>query len=471
MGIYRRGLNCVLELLLKEADEEVVASLWRLFLMYDGLILGPFRKGAQLVSVIKERVGLFLAGDWDPLFNGHLQFRDPSAHRQPSDVPFLRNPLDAKAQRAQLHVLNNQSLGSAASALRANPFPAPLAAGDVTASFRKLNPQAGGDVPRPSEAHSVCGPKTEAEQLKSTEWQRSVGLEPGDPTASTWKRRPLQPPPEELPDPVSFSLEEVLRRVRRTNKSSAGGLSGSNYKTMQAWFYQSDSLAENLTTLFNRIAAGRVPASIIPLLTAGRGLAIPKPSGIGLRPVVVGNIILRFVGSLALVQKSAEITKYFLEPRPLQSAVGLAGGCELMGAAIDALLSEHVGWVYVAADAKNAFSSFCRSQMWGPLIENFPDLAALGRLMYGNASSIIFNESGYGRSEVLNSVGCARVFVGQLPLLPHHPSPTEATCRRVPWLRHPSTRRRCPYHCPPRASSGGRMKGGVSSMLPYPKEN
>jgi len=170
MGIYRRGLNCVLELLLKEADEEVVASLWRLFLMYDGLILGPFRKGAQLVSVIKERVGLFLAGDWDPLFNGHLQFRDPSAHRQPSDVPFLRNPLDAKAQRAQLHVLNNQSLGSAASALRANPFPAPLAAGDVTASFRKLNPQAGGDVPRPSEAHSVCGPKTEAEQLKSTEW-------------------------------------------------------------------------------------------------------------------------------------------------------------------------------------------------------------------------------------------------------------------------------------------------------------
>ena len=43
--------------------------------------------------------------------------------------------------------------------------------------------------------------------------------------------------------------------------------------------------------------------------------------------------------------------------------------------------------------------------MWGPLLENFPDLAALGRLMYGNTSSIIFNESGNGRSEVLSSVG------------------------------------------------------------------
>ena len=42
--------------------------------------------------------------------------------------------------------------------------------------------------------------------------------------------------------------------------------------------------------------------------------------------------------------------------------------------------------------------------MWGPLLENFPDLAALGRLMYSNASSITFNESGYGRS-VLSSVG------------------------------------------------------------------
>ena len=107
--------------------------------------------------------------------------------------------------------------------------------------------------------------------------------------------------------------------------------------------------------------------------------------------LITRSLILRFVGALALVQKSAEITKFFLEPRPLQFAVGLAGGCELVGAAIDALLSEHAGWVDVAADAKNAFNYFCRSQMWGPLIETFPDLAALGRLMYGNASSIIFN--------------------------------------------------------------------------------
>jgi len=193
--------------------------------------------------------------------------------------------------------------------------------------------------------------------------------------------------------------------VRRTNRSSAGGLSGSNYNTLQAWFFAADTLAEQLTELFNRIAAGQVPASIVPLLTAGRGVAIPKPGGVGLRPVVVGSILLRFVGTLSLIKKSAEISAFFLEPRPLQFAVGLAGGCELMAAAITAFLDENQGWVDIATDAKNAFISFCRSRMWGPLLQLFPSLAALGRLMYGDASSIVFNETGVGCTEVLNCVG------------------------------------------------------------------
>ena len=43
--------------------------------------------------------------------------------------------------------------------------------------------------------------------------------------------------------------------------------------------------------------------------------------------------------------------------------------------------------------------------MWGPLLEHFPNLAALGRLMYGEASSVIFHEDGVGRTEVKSSVG------------------------------------------------------------------
>ena len=48
----------------------------------------------------------------------------------------------------------------------------------MTASLRKQNPRAGGDVSRPTEAHFVCGPEAEVEQQESTEWQRGVGLDP-----------------------------------------------------------------------------------------------------------------------------------------------------------------------------------------------------------------------------------------------------------------------------------------------------
>ena len=404
MALYRRGLNFVLENLLKEKDPELVEALWRLFLVYDGLILAPFQKGAQFVSVIKERVALFLAGDWDKLFQKQLQFRDPSKRPQEAS-PLHHDPRDAKAHRAQLNLQLNQSLTGAAAALRANANPVPPKVGDVTEAFQKLNPQAGEEVPRPVEARTSIGPQTLAEHVASAEFLRGLGLDPSRSDDPTWARRPLRPPAGPLPAPLTFSVEEVMKRVRRTNKASAGGLSGSNYKSMQAWFHDADPLAEKLTAVFNRIAAGQVPAKVIPLLAAGRGVAIPKPEGVGLRPVVVGNIILRFVGTLALVQQSAKITKFFLEPKPLQFAVGLAGGCELMVSAVSALLDEHPDWVDLAADAQNAFNSFCRSKMWGPLLEHFPNMAALARLMYGSASSIIFHEDGVGRTEVLNSVG------------------------------------------------------------------
>ena len=73
-------------------------------------------------------------------------------------------------------------------------------------------------------------------------------------------------------------------------------------------------------------------------------MAILKPGGAGLLPVVVGSILLRFVGTLALVKKSAGLSAFFLGPRPLRFAVKLAGGCELMAAAITAFLNENKGW-------------------------------------------------------------------------------------------------------------------------------
>ena len=55
MGLIRRGLSYINENLLKTSEAALVEALWRNFLIYDGLILGPARGGTQLVTAIKER--------------------------------------------------------------------------------------------------------------------------------------------------------------------------------------------------------------------------------------------------------------------------------------------------------------------------------------------------------------------------------------------------------------------------------
>ena len=63
-------------------------------------------------------------------------------------------------------------------------------------------------------------------------------------------------PPETPPDimPISFTTAEVIRKVRRANASPAGGLSGTDYLTLRAWFDQADITSDRLTAVLNLVA-------------------------------------------------------------------------------------------------------------------------------------------------------------------------------------------------------------------------
>jgi hypothetical protein len=112
-----------------------------------------------------------------------------------------------------------------------------------------------------------------------------------------------------------FTTAEVIRRVRRANASSAGGLSGTDYLTLRAWFDQADSTSDKLTGVLNLVAAGKVPDSVSKLFTAGRGVAIPKNDNGDLRPIVVGYVVLRLIGSIAICKLAPDIAKYFFAPK------------------------------------------------------------------------------------------------------------------------------------------------------------
>jgi len=76
-----------------------------------------------------------------------------------------------------------------------------------------------------------------------------------------------------------------------------------------------------------------------------------------------------------------------------------------MAAAINLHLQRFSGHIDISCDARNAFNSWCRTQLWDPLHQHFPSLFAFVKLVYGEASDILFHEEGIGDTTVPNSVG------------------------------------------------------------------
>ena len=68
-------------------------------------------------------------------------------------------------------------------------------------------------------------------------------------------------------------------------------------------------------------------------------------------------------------------------------------------------------YIDISCDARNAFNSWCRTRLWGPLHDKFPSLYAFTKLLYGQASDIIFYEDGQGLTSIVNAVrsrqGCS----------------------------------------------------------------
>ena len=169
----------------------------------------------------------------------------------------------------------------------------------MTSTFAALNPQVGDPSPSPPPGGGDFCLHHSLQHVPSVE------------------RRPLQPPNIPIPTSIVFTTAEIIKRVRRASTSSAGGLSGTDYRTLRVWFSEPDAIADDLTAVINLVASGKVPPSIVPLLTAGRGIGIPKNDKGELRPIVIGNVLLRLIGSAAVAKLSPDIAAYFLKPKAI----------------------------------------------------------------------------------------------------------------------------------------------------------
>ena len=86
----------------------------------------------------------------------------------------------------------------------------------------------------------------------------------------------------------------------------------------------------------------------------------PKDDEGNVRPIVVGSVFLRLIGSLGLQLNRGACDDYFMGPsvRGKQYGVGTKDGCTLMAASIEAFMESNPGSIDIAGGTMNAFNKF-----------------------------------------------------------------------------------------------------------------
>ena len=190
-----------------------------------------------------------------------------------------------------------------------------------------------------------------------------------------------------------------------------------------------DGLADSYATYLNSLRRGLVPPNLRRALISGRGVGVPKPIS-GVRPLVVGDSHLRFVGRIDTTRSKPKMrTRFLRHPRVSQYGCGCAQGSEIMFRHVHDLLATNPDLLGVTIDLKNAFNEYDRSSesianMWDLVDTEFPELAAHVRMLYGVPGEILLREANLDDpAVVLNDTGSRQgdPFSSLLFALTQHP--------------------------------------------------
>jgi hypothetical protein len=125
------------------------------------------------------------------------------------------------------------------------------------------------------------------------------------------------------------------------------------------------------------IAFGRVPSRSTPLLSASRLIALSKPTG-GIRPIVIGECLLRVVGKAICRQLRPAFSSIHA---PMQRSVGVASGAHALVASLHTLREAFPTRAILQTDISNAFNTISGRVIFeelhdskGPLVYLLPFL-------------------------------------------------------------------------------------------------
>ena len=186
---------------------------------------------------------------------------------------------------------------------------------------------------------------------------------------------------------LSIDTEQLRRVAKRACRGAACGRTGWTDELV-VQLLDDDATVNALKPLLLDIANDRLDPAVRHRLTACKLSALPKSNN-GVRPIAIGEVLLKLTSAYVLETLRDEISAIF---RPTQLGVGTPAGCERIIHEIRAELTQTS--VLCTIDFRNAFNMPYRSAMKRAL-EKHPRLAPLYdlfNLAYATPSSLHYSD-------------------------------------------------------------------------------
>lgn len=189
---------------------------------------------------------------------------------------------------------------------------------------------------------------------------------------------------ENLPALPTFSRKEIRRALFQMKKGTSAGLSGFSVAHLRdLWSLGNLShLRDYFIIVINNIVNGRIPDEIAPLLTGARLIPLRKPNTSSLRPIAIGETLIRLAGRLASGSVRRDARRLL---SPTQVGVATNGGTEAVVEVSSTWLqdvSNNRNIHILLLDFVNAFNQAERSTMLQVIQQHFPQLARFAWLCY-----------------------------------------------------------------------------------------
>ena len=176
---------------------------------------------------------------------------------------------------------------------------------------------------------------------------------------------------DEIPSPLSASLDAVLAALQSFPRGSSPGASQLNSQHLLDAIGTTTPSAkhclENLTCLINFLLSGRADPRIAPWLCGAPLTALLKKQG-GIRPIAVGEVLRRLISRLCCSAVKADLPDTFLPYG--QVGVGVPGGLDAAIHALSSCIARYgsdPSLCCLKIDMTNAFNECSRVSFLGRL--------------------------------------------------------------------------------------------------------